>query len=158
QLVFAIEFADGARTRTHHDGFGVGSAGGETYAREQLAVGNACGDEETIIAGNKIVGGQNAVQIVTRIKCPLTFIIVGWPEPTLQHTAHGFHRACGDNAFRCATDPHQHVDAGALTGRRNCSGDVAVGYEFDACSRLPDLVDEVAVTRPVQHAHRDITV
>jgi hypothetical protein len=74
------------------------------------------------------------------------------PEPPLQRTAHALERAGGDDPLRGAADAHQQVDAGALAGRRDRPGDVAVGDELDPGARLADLADQRVVPRAVQDA------
>ncbi len=59
-------------------------------------------------------------------------------------------------ALRGAADAVEQVDAGARAGRRDRAGHVAVGDEVDAGAGAADVLDQLGVPRPVEHADRDV--
>ena len=60
------------------------------------------------------------------------------------------------DALGAAADADAHVGAGVVAGRVDAAGDVAVAHEPGAGARGADLVDELLVTRPVQHRDDDL--
>ena len=125
------------------------------HAAQQLAVGDAGGDEEDVTA-HEVVDVQHAVEVVPGVEGLLPLVVVLRPELALQRTAHALERAGGDDPLRRATDAQEQVDAGALPGGGDRAGDVAVGDELDAGAGLADLVDELLVPGAVEDADGDV--
>ena len=121
------------------------AAGAVAHALHQLAVGDAGGDEEAVVAGDQVVGGEHVVrvEVVAGVERPLPLVVVLGPQPALDDAVEALHRAGGDDALGRAADAEQQVDAGAGAGGHDRAGDVAVGDELDPGAGRPDLVDEL---------------
>ena len=53
------------------------------HSGEQLAVGDASGDEEHVLALDQLVGDQHTVEVVAGVERLLPFLVVLGPEPAL---------------------------------------------------------------------------
>src|SRR5690625_4331068 len=84
QPVHAADLADGAATRAHDDRLRRGCSRSKTYALHQLAVGDARGDEEAVVAGYEVVGRQHAVEVVAGGGGALAPLLAGGPQATLE--------------------------------------------------------------------------
>ena len=152
--------ADGAAARPHHQGVGRGAVRAVVHALEQLAVGDAGGHEEAVLAGDQLLGGEDGVgiEVVACVQRPLPLVVVGGPEAGLDHAAHALHRAGRDDALRRASDAEQQVDAGVGTCGRDGARDVAVQDVLDAGAGLTDLLDQALVAGTVEQDHRDVVL
>jgi hypothetical protein len=126
-------------------------------AAHELAVSDAGGGEEAVVAAHEIVGGEDGVEVVTRLDGCGAFLVVAGPQPALQLSAHALEGGGGDHAFGRASDAEQ--DVGARVGPRggDGTGHVAVGDEADACARRPHLGDELGVAVAVEDDGGDVT-
>src|SRR5664279_5079912 len=119
-------------------------------ALQQLAVGNAGGDEEHVVRTHEIIRGQHAGQVVPGVEGALALLVVTGPQPALDDAAQALHRTGRDDAFRGATDAEQQVHAGTLAGRHDGARHVPVADEFDPGTGVAHLVDQVRVARPIE--------
>jgi hypothetical protein len=132
----------------------VRAAAAVAHAAQQLAVGDAGRDEEHVVAGDEVVGGEHAVEVVPGVERALALLVVrGQSRPWID-AAEALHGAGRDDALGRAADAEQQVDAGALAGRHDRAGDVAVGDELDAGAGRADLRTMLLVARPVEDARR----
>ena len=99
---------------------------------EQLAVGDAGGGEEHVVAGHEVVGREDGVEVVAGARAPLrSSSLRGHSRPWISPPMH-FSAAGGDDAFGRAADAEQHVGAGCGRAGGDRAGDVAVGDQPDA--------------------------
>src|SRR5205085_385086 len=71
-------------------------------------------------------------------------------------TTQALQRAGGDHAFGGTADPQQQIDAGALDGRAERRGDVAVGDQPDAGAGFAHFPDDLRVPVAIQDHHGQI--
>ena len=90
------------------------------------------------------------------LQSALALVIVAEPETRLDLTAQAAQRGGSDDAFGCAADTHDRVDARARDGTRDGGRKVAVGDQLDARAGLPYLGDELLVARPVEDDDGDV--
>src|SRR5699024_5460928 len=138
------------------DRLGGGPAAAVAHPAQQVAVGDAGGAEEDVLAGDQVTGGQHPVDVVTGVDRLLPLGVVDRGQAPLQFAAHAGQRGRGDDALRGAADAQQHVDPGLGPGRGDRPGHVAVGDQLDARAGLTDLVDQLRVSGPVEDAHRNV--
>ena len=81
--------ADRAAARAHHQRVGGRAAGAVADAAHQLAVGDAGGHEEAVVAGDEVVGGEHevGVEVVAGVEGALALVVVLRPEPALDDAA-----------------------------------------------------------------------
>ena len=120
--------------------------------RRQLAVGDAGGGEEHVVAPDQVVDVQDLLQVVAGVEGGLALVVVAWPQPAVHGPVEALEGAGGDHRLGRAADPDQHVDPGALAGGHDGPGDVAVGDQLDPGPGLADLADQVLVAGPVEDA------
>src|SRR3954468_15718168 len=85
---------------------------------QQLAVGDAGRDEEAL-AGDEVVGGEHATEVVPGVEGLLPLLVVLGPQPALDDTAGALDGAGGDDPPRCPADAEEQVDARARSGRHD---------------------------------------
>ncbi|KAG1647663.1 hypothetical protein GQR58_030425 [Nymphon striatum] len=129
---------------------GRGALGVEVHASEQIAIGDAGGSEEAVVAGHQIIGVELAIEVVAGVESGLAFRVVARPQAALDLAAHALERRSGDDALGGAADAEEHIDA--CIGPRRCdrAGDVAVGNQPDTSPSRADLFDQLVVARPVE--------
>src|SRR3954467_8931068 len=95
ELVVADDLADGAAARAHHQGLRRAAAGPVVDAAHQVPVGDAGGDEEAVVAGDQVVGGEHEVrvEVVAGVERLLSLLVVLGPQPALDGPAQRLHRA-----------------------------------------------------------------
>ena len=124
-------------------------------AVEQVAVGDAGGGEEAVLAGDEVVEMQDPVEVVAGCASPARLSLVARPEAPDDRAAEALDRGGREHALRGAADAPQEVDAGAVARGEQRAGDVAVGDEADAGAGPADLLDHLRVSRAVeQHDHQ----
>src|SRR6478736_2516918 len=155
EAVLAVDGADGAAARAHDEGVGACRLRSVAHSAEQLAVRDAGRDEEAL-THDEVVGGQDAVEVVTGVEGLLALLVVLGPELALDDAAGALDGARGDDALRGAADAEQQVDAGVGTGRHDGTRDVTVDDVADAGTGVADLLGEVVVARTVQHDDGDV--
>ena len=133
------------------------AVGGVPDTLHELAIGDAGGAEEDVVAGDQIGGGQHPVEVMARIEGLAALGLVARPQPGLDHAAQAADRARRDDALRGAADPGEQVDTRAIARGHDGAGDVAVGDELDAGPGRAHIVDELLVTGAVQDADRQVS-
>ena len=123
---------------------------------KQLAVGDSGRCEERVVARHEVVGGKDPGHVVAGVDRLLALVVVGGPEPPLDHAAEALDGDRGDDPLGGAADAEQQVDTGVLAAGHDRSGDVSVGDELDPCTCVADLLDEGVVAWPVEDADRDV--
>ena len=126
------------------------------HAVEEVAVADAGGDEEGVLARHEVVGGEDAVEVVPGVEGLLPLLVVLGPQPALDDPAHALDRARRDDALGSAADADEEVDAGRLAGGGDRARDVAVGDEADAGAGRADVGGQLLVARPVEHDDGDV--
>ena len=128
------------------------------HAAHQLAVGDAGGHEEGVVAGDEVVGAEHevGVEVVPGVQRALALVVVLRPQLALDLAADALHRAGRDDALRGAADAEHQVDAGVGAGGHDRAGHVAVGDVLDAGAGLADVLDQPGVARAVEQHDGDV--
>ena len=134
----------------------VAPRGVVVHALEQLAVGDAGGGEEAVVARHEVVGAQHLVEVVAGVEGGVALVVVAGPEPALELAAHALEGGGGDDALGRAADAEEDVGARVGQGGGDGAGHVAVGDEADAGAGLADLGDEVVVAGAVEDHGGDV--
>ena len=79
-----LDAADGARARAHDQRLGGRAGAAVADALEDVAVGDAGGGEEDVLAGAEVVGGEDAVEVVAGVDRRLALAVVAGPEAAEQ--------------------------------------------------------------------------
>src|SRR5215208_5233913 len=80
-IVGRLDTAHRAGAGAHHQGLGRGVTVVQVAdAVEQVAVGDAGGREEDVVAGNQIVGVENPAQVVPGVLCGRALVVIPGPE------------------------------------------------------------------------------
>src|SRR5262245_28445409 len=66
-LVRGLDLADRARLRAHHERLRARAVAPVAHALQQVAVADAAGAEEDVVAGHEVVGGERLVEVVAQI-------------------------------------------------------------------------------------------
>ena len=111
----------------------------DAHAAQERAARDAGRGDEDVVAGDEVVRGEDAVDVVAGVDERLPLLVVARPEPALDRAAEALDRGGGDDAFRRAADAHQHVDAGERLRRGDRGRDVAVADQVDARAGLAQL-------------------
>ena len=82
------------------------------HALQELAVGDAGGGEEDVVAGDEAVDVEDLVEVVAGVDRGLALVVVARPEPAEQLAAEALDRGGGDHALGRAADSPEQVDAG----------------------------------------------
>src|SRR5699024_3085993 len=135
-----------ARLGAHHDRLRRGTTGAVVRAAQQIPVGDPRRAEEHVVPTDQIVGGQYAIDVVSRRDDLLPLGVVLGPELRLEFTAEALHRARRDDSLRSATDAEQHVHAGRAAGGGDGAGHIAIGDEPDTSPRLTYLFHQLVVS------------
>src|SRR5690349_5045876 len=106
-----LDIADRARARTHHERRGACAASKILYAVYQITCGDTCGGKANIIATDQIVNMEDPLQINAVAFQLLAFLIVTWPDLTLNLTIQTFEGCSSQNCLRSSTNAHEDVDA-----------------------------------------------
>jgi hypothetical protein len=125
-------------------------------APQQLAVGDAGGGEEAVVAGYQVVGAEHLFEVVAGVDRELAFLLVARPEPALQLAAHALERGGGDDAFGSAADAEEDVGPGVGPRGGDGARHVAVGDEAKACARGAHLGDELGVAIAIEDDGGDV--
>src|SRR5262249_40789279 len=141
--VGGLDAADGARARTHDDGVRDRAAGDVANPLQERAARDPGGGHEDVLAGDQVVGREDAIDVVAGVVEVLAFVVVAWPEAALHAATQALEGGRGDHAFGCAADAHEEVDAGALVGGRDGGSDVAVGDQHDPGAGFAEVGDEL---------------
>ena len=141
---------------SHDDRLRRAAAAEESHAPQQVAVGDAGGAEEHVLAGDEVLGGQHPGQIVAAIEGLRAFLGIRRGELGLNRAAHAADRGGGDDALGGSADACEHVGARFGSARRNRARDIAVGDQPDARTGLAGVGDQLVVTRPVEDAHGQV--
>lgn len=72
----------------------------ELHAIEQIAVGDARGDEVAVVTGDEVVGVEHLVDVEAGLGGGFAFGVVLRPQSALDDSAECFDGAGGDDAFR----------------------------------------------------------
>src|SRR4051794_19339148 len=79
QPVTGVDAAHGARLRPHHQRLCGGTAAVVADAPQELAVGDAGGREEAVVAGHEVVGGEHLVEVVAALDGGGALAVVAGP-------------------------------------------------------------------------------
>ena len=145
-----LDAADGAGAGAHHQRFGGRAFAAVADALEDVAVGDAGGGEEDVLAGAEVVGCEDLVEVVAGVDRGAPLLVVARPEPSQELAAHRLQRRRREHALGGAADPPEEVDRGALGDRQERRRDVAVGDQADAGAGLADRADLLLVAGPVE--------
>jgi hypothetical protein len=80
-------------------------------------------------------------------------LVVARPKAALDSAAHALQRRSRDDALRAAADAHEHIHPAVRARHRDGCCHVAVTDKTNARARGADVLDQLRVTRPVQHNH-----
>src|SRR5690606_12296920 len=127
-----------------------------THAPHELTVGDSGGHEDRVVALDQVVGLVDLAHVEPGVDPALALFIVAGPEDALDVAAERLDGARGDYALRAAADAHAHVRAGVVTRGVDPARDVAVAHQASARAGIPDLLDELLVSRAVQHRHHHL--
>ena len=76
--VVRIDVSNGARPASHHQAVAASAVCVVTNAAQKLAVGDACGGKEDVVAANKIVHGEYLAEVVAQCnRSVLLFVVTG---------------------------------------------------------------------------------
>src|SRR5829696_5673709 len=150
-LVGGVDGPDGARLRAHHHRLGARAVAPVAHPLEEVAVADASGAEEHVVARHEVVAGEHAVEVVAGIECCLTLVVVAGVETPEHLATHALQRRGGDDALGRAADAEEDVGATVGCGDGDRRGDVAVLDELDARAGLAALLDDVVVAGTVEH-------
>src|SRR4030095_14781841 len=92
----------------------------EVDALEQLAVGDAGGGEEAVVAADQVVGGEHPLEVVVEVESRLPLLVVAGPQPALELAPHALEGGGGDHPLGGAPDAEQ--DVGPRLGPRGRDG------------------------------------
>src|SRR5215204_2483654 len=140
QLMPGLDQADGARDRAHRQRLGQHLVGPEADPAQELAVGDAGGGEEDVVAPDQVVDGEHLVEVVAGVEGGPALVVVAGPEAAVHGAVEALEGAGGDHRLGGAADADQHVDTGALAGGHDGPGDVAVGDQLDPGPGGADLL------------------
>src|ERR1044072_5080369 len=79
-----LDPAHRARARAHHQRFGAGAGAAVANALQDVAVGDAAGGEEDVVAGAEVVGCEDPVEVVAGVDRGAALLVVARPEPAEQ--------------------------------------------------------------------------
>src|ERR1044072_4020925 len=99
-----MDTTDGTGARAHHQGFRGGTGTAVTNALEDVAVGDARGGEKDVVAGAKVVCGENAVEVIASTERRFALAIVAWPETAEQLPPHRLQGRGGQHALWGSAD------------------------------------------------------
>src|SRR5919106_5634428 len=157
ELVAGVDRAGGARLGAHRQGLGEGAATVEADPAEQLAVGDAGGGEEHVVAPDQVVDGEDLVEVVAGVQGGPALLVVAGPQPAEHRPVQALEGAGGDDALGGAADADGDVHAGVVAGGHDGPGDVAVEQELDPGPGGPDPPDQLLlVAGAVQDADRQL--
>ncbi len=121
-----VHAAHGAGAGAHHQRLGGGTVAAVANALEDVAVGDAGGGEEDVLAGAEVVGGEHAVEVVAGVDRRLALTVIARPEAAEQLPTHRLQGGGGEHALGRAADPPEQIHGRAFADREQGSGDVAV--------------------------------
>src|SRR3954454_14953168 len=81
-------------------------------AVEQVAVGDARRGEEDVVAADQVVGVEHPLEVVARVLCGLSLVLVARPEPAEDTAAEALDRGRREHAFGGPANAPQEIDAG----------------------------------------------
>src|SRR3990167_2712616 len=115
--VLRLDEPDGAGLGAEHHRVRVDPVLAVSYALEKIAVGDAGGGEDDVVAGGQIGRVVDAVRIrdLHRLD-PLPLVGADRLEPALDLAAQASHGGRGQHALRRAADADEHVNAGVGNG------------------------------------------
>ena len=125
-------------------------------ALQEVAVGDAGGGEEHVLAGDEPVDVEDFIEVVAGVDRGLALGVVARPEPAEQLPAEALDRRRREHALRRPADPPEQVDSGLRGNGEQRRGDVAVADQPDPGSDLADLGDRGLVAGAVEHDHRHV--
>jgi hypothetical protein len=79
--------ANRARLRAHHQALRAGAVAPVAHAAEEVAVADAGGREEHVVALDEVVGREHLVEVVTHVERGAALVAVAWPQPPLDRAA-----------------------------------------------------------------------
>src|SRR3954447_6657816 len=82
-------------------------AGRVAHAVQQLAAGHAGGREEDVVAGDEIVDGEDALEVVARLQRRRALALVARVQPAEHRAVEAFWRAARDHALGRAADAYE---------------------------------------------------
>src|SRR5690242_8484569 len=142
-LVRRVDGARGPRLRAHRHRLRARAVAPVAHALQQIAVADAGGAEEHVVAGDEVVLREHPVEVVAGVERGLALGVVARVQSTEDLAPDALERGGGDDALGGAADAEEDVGAAARGGDGDRAGDVAIGDELDAGARLPALLDDV---------------
>src|SRR5207248_1548016 len=148
--VAGVDQPDGARLRPHDERLRGGAVAVVVHAPEQLAVGDAGGREEAVVAGDEVVDREHAVDVVAAGDGGLPLVVVARPQPALHVAAHALEGGGGHHALGRSADAEHDVDVEERPGGSDGAEHVAVGDEPGARAGRPHLGDQVGMAVAIE--------
>src|SRR5690606_36057476 len=148
--------ADRARAGTQHDALRADDRPLTLHTRHQFAIRDARRDEEGVVAAHELVRLVDVVESEAGVDPALALLVGGGREAPLDEATERLDcgRCC--DTLRAAADTDTHVDAAAVAGRVDTTGDVTVEHEAGACTSGTDLLDQLGVAGPVEHRNTEV--
>src|SRR3984957_17137312 len=145
-----FDSANGARARTHHHRLRRRTEVMEPDAAQKVTVGYRRGGEEAVVTRDKIVGRQDACEVVAQSFGHASLLLVARDQHALDLTPETFRaRPCYDPP-RGAADAQENVGAGVRPTGRDGTRDVAVGDGKYASTGLANFGEQVIVAWSIE--------
>jgi hypothetical protein len=130
------------------------AVGEEAHAAEEVAVRDA-GRDDDHFARREVLDREEPLEVLHPGRGRGLDLAAGSrPKLRLQLAAEAAQRGRGQHRLPRAADPDREVVVRAADRGGDGSGHVAVLDQLDASACCPDLLDQVVVTRPVEHDRR----
>src|SRR4051794_16696107 len=146
-----VDEPDAVRLQRHEQRRRADAAAEEADAAQEVAVGDASGAEDDVVAGGELGRVVNlvAVDVAHRLEA---FLLPFFQrlEAALHASVQAAHRGGGEYALGRAAYAHRGVDAGPAHGGGDAGGEIAVGDQLDARARFADLRDEIVMPFAVE--------
>ena len=118
---------------------------------QELTGGDAGSGDIGILTLNEIPRREDTAQVEAELRNGGALLVVTGPNLALHLAAHTLERGSGDHSFGGTANAHEDVGRRVLNGGHNPGADITVQNQFDAGTRLADLLDQVFVAGTIQH-------
>ena len=151
--MLSLNGTHGTRGGTHNQRLGGHNVLAVANAAQQLTVGDTGCGKEAVVAGDQVVGGQHAVEVVAGFQRLFTLCLVGRCQAALDNATGCLDSARCDNAFGGAAGAEHEVHAGVFAAGCDSAGDVTVEDDAGTGTCLANLLNQLGVAGAVQHAY-----
>jgi hypothetical protein len=138
---------------------GPGAAAEEADAAQELAIGDAGGAEDDVVARGQVVREVHALEVVdvhAHAARAFALLLRAPPELGLDLAAKAFQGGRRQHALRRAAGAHHGVHARPRYRDADGGRQVAVADELDTGPRRPHFGDELLVPLPLQDHDGDV--